>query len=297
MSGLRKAEVAVAVLAAGTLAASVVLGRGAEAAVAGGAVACVIVPWTWPRTADEKLRSRIATTSFAAMAGFAAALFASAPLGAAAVVAVIAAVVAVIAARGAAGLAAAALPAEGEAAGRAVFEGTVHAVGAAETVPGSGLEVVAWVARQGRRRWASTARFEVRSEARRVALEPGQAQIAGAAWVPGVALGRAVTQALEGAKPTRLVRVWSLHEGDRVFVVGRAKLADDPAALGLRDPGRISVFVGDARIGAEAHAAAVRAGRLRVAVAAAVAIAAAAAAVVEVLRHGVGVAAGGGPLG
>lgn len=283
MPRLRRGEAAVAVVAAATLVADLVLPRATEGIVLGGAVACAIVPWTWPRTGDEKLRSRIATTAFAAMAGFAAVLFASAPLGAAVVVAAVAAVVAAVAVHGVRKLDGAPLPAQGEATGRASFEGTVHALGEPQRVPGNDLEVVAWVARQGLRRWASSARFEVRSKDRRVALDPGQAQIVGRPWVLRRALGRAAAKALDGANPARLIRAWSLREGDRAYVIGDAALADDPAAPTLRDPAWISVFAGDALIGPGTLAAARGAARMRVVLAAGLAIAAAAVAVTDQL--------------
>jgi hypothetical protein len=274
-------EVAVAGLATATLVVDLALPHATEGLVLGGVVACAIVPWTWPRTADEKLRSRIATTAFAAMAGFGAVLFASAPFGAAAVIAALAAVAAAVAVVAARRLRGAPLPAQGEATGRATFEGTVHALGEPQRVPGNNLEVVAWVARQGRQRWASTARFEVRSAERRVALDPGQARIAGPPWVMSRALGRAAAKALDGANPARLVRVWSLREGNRAYVIGDAALADDPSAPTLRDPARISVFAGDALIGPDTLARARSAARTRVVLAAWVAIAGAAVAVTD----------------
>lgn len=283
--GLRR-DAALAALAAATLAADLVLPRTAQAVVLAGAVACALVPWIWPRTGDEKLRSRLATTFLAAAAGFAAALFASAPLGAAPVVAVAAAIAAALAMRARTGLRGAPLPADGEARGRVVFEGTVHALGAPARVPGNDLEVVVWVARQPRRRWASTARFEVRSGDRRVALDPGQAQLTGQPWLLRGAIAHAAAAALDGANPARLVRVWSLREGDRAHVIGRAALADDPLLATLRDPARISVFAGDAWIGPGGLAAARRAARGRVAIAAALALVAAGVAVVSRLGAG-----------
>jgi hypothetical protein len=272
MTSRLRREVAVTALAAATLAADLVLSRATQPVVLGGAVACALVPWTWPRTADEKLRSRLSTTFLASAAGFAAALFASAPLGAAVVVAVAAVAAAGLAVRAQARLGGAPLPADGEVAGRVRFEGTVHALGSPQRVPGNELEVVAWVARQGRRRWASTARFEVRSADRRIALDPGQAQLTGEPWVLRGVIAHAAAAALDGANPARLVRVWSLRAGDRVYVVGRAALADDPMVATLRDPERISVFSGDALIGPGTYSGALREARARVVIAVALAL-------------------------
>lgn len=287
MSARLRREVAVAALAAATLAADLVLSRATQAVVLGGAVACALVPWAWPRTVDEVLHSRLATTACAATAGFTVALFASAPLGAAAVVAVAAAIAAGLAVRARVRLGGKPLPADSEDGSRVIFEGTVHALGAPQRVPGNDVEVVMWVARQRWRRWASTARFEVRSADRRVALDPGHARLTGEPWVLHGALAQTAAAALDGANPARLIRVWSLREGNRAYIVGRAALADDPLVATLRDPERISVFAGDARIGPGTHAGALREARARIVVAVALALAA----------GGISVASGLGALG
>lgn len=247
---------------------------------------------SWVRSAHYlRLKHRLAGAATSGFVGAALAFLVVATVGA--VVSVLGAAVVLlgVALIERARLRGTAVPMEGEASGRVAFEGTVHAIGDPVQVPGSDYEVAVWLARHGRKRWTSTPRFEVRSDARRVLVEPGSSKLRGDAWVKGGSSGEAAVRAVGGEvtdSPTYAdpVRVWSFRDGDRVYVIGTATLEDDPAAPTLRDPARISVFTGTTLVGPGRLAPARRVADLRALLWGAVAISA-----------GVLMAAGLGSLG
>ncbi|HWU89759.1 MAG TPA: hypothetical protein VN253_20995 [Kofleriaceae bacterium] len=243
-------ELAAAGGLAAALAAELVLTPWAHVLVVSGAVMMALVGWTWRRHAHEWLQPRIASSFLSGFAGFVVTMLAIAEVGVSALV--------LAAAAGAAGAAAlersrlrgAPMPTQGEARGRVAFEGTAHALGDPPRVPGADREVALWLVRQGRRRWSSTGRIELRDEQRKVWIEPDGARVRRAPWVVVGPLRRAMARALDGADPSGPIRVWSFRDGDRVHVVGEARLEDDPSAASFRDPGRVHVFSGDVLVGA-----------------------------------------------
>jgi len=135
----------------------------------------------------------------------------------------------------------------GGAAGRFVFEGTVHALAGPQRVPGGG-EVALWVVRQGRRQWSSAGRVEVRAEdGRRAWIEPGCVRPVPMAWnAPSIEPD--VARAL-GRRDDAPFRIWEFAEGDPVFVIGPIQWAPDPPEPWYRGPGRSPLFAGDLRFG------------------------------------------------
>jgi hypothetical protein len=149
---------------------------------------------------------------------------------------------------------------------RVAFEGTVHAIGEPAKLPVGGHEVALWVAQQGKRRWDSSARIELRDEARRtrVWLDLAGARVRGDAWVVAGPHRRETEDALAGLDREHPLHVWSFREGTRVFVLGGAKREADPARPGFRDPEQVNVFTGEVLIGLGHLSVAQRRARLRV---------------------------------
>ncbi|MEJ7600931.1 MAG: hypothetical protein WKG01_23700 [Kofleriaceae bacterium] len=250
MTSSLKRELAMTVLFAGALAADITLTLGVQCLLLLPAMMVVGFVRTWQRDECEPLDQRL---GMAITFGFGWAMLAMLVLivvGLAISVLVIALAAGIAAAIDRARLAGSALPTDGEALGRRTFAGTAHAVGAPEFLPTLDMPVIAWVARQGlRRRWSSGSRFELRDEHRRVLVEPTAAVIREAPLVFERGRVRDALRVLAGVNPARRFRVWSIHEGNTVFVVGETRLEADPSAPTLRDPGRVHVFVGAATVG------------------------------------------------
>ena len=279
-----KRDLAVTALFAGALVAGVTMSVGWQFVMLALAMLVLGFAWTWPRVAHHRLKSRLATPITVGFAGVAIAMFVLVAIGLVVTVLVIASVAVIAAAVDRARLVGAAIPGDGEGRGRCVFAGTAHAVGPPASIPALDRTAVAWVARQGRRRWSSVDRFELRDEQRRVLVEPGAAVIRGTALVIQRGLAQKAARALDGADPKEPIRVWSIDEGETVFVVGEPRLEADPNAPTLRDPGRVHVFVGNAVIGHGDRHGALAAAVRRLVLAGAVAVSAGGIAVATALR-------------
>lgn len=229
-------------------------------------IATGLAAWTWPRTVmDSLVHQRVAAVATVWMFSLGGLLFAfmGYPVVTTAALAGIALALAIVRGRR---LHAAALP-EGEARGRVRFEGTAHAIGDPVQLPSvAKLDCVAWLVRQGDRRWASDARFEVRSGERRVLVEPSGTTSLDSPWRAERFTLRAIADEV-GAGKDKLLRVWMVHEGEPVVVVGEPTLEDDDARPGYREPARLHRF-STAVIARGTHATAMRAvhGRLAIAI-------------------------------
>jgi hypothetical protein len=231
----------------------------------------------WVRGAHDILRQRIAGSAIAGFAGFAATFFAVAETSAAAFVLGLAVIALLAAGLESTRLRGAPVPENTEANGRVAFEGTVYAVGESPHVPGTDRDVAIWIARHERRLWRSASRFEIRSDRRRVLVDPARARVRSAPWLMSGATWMAAAATLgvdiSGLKRYRsLIRVWSFGDGDRVYVVGRAGLDDDPSAPMPGDRACVTVFAGDLVIGAGGLTEARRRARVRLGLSAAIAI-------------------------
>lgn len=249
MTSQLRRELTVGAVLAATLATGLVVSRTEHEFILAGVVMLGSSVWMWPRVAHHKVRSRVSTPIVVGMIGCAVALWAGLAVGAAMVglgfsVAFIgAAALERVRLRGAP------LPAHGEAHGRVTFEGTTHALGRPPHLPGMEHAVAVWVARQGRKRWSSTNRVELRGKERKVQVDPASARLRCTPWILTPLLARDAARELDGADPDRPIHVWSLSDGDPVYVVGGATIENDPGAPTFRDPESVSVFIGDLVIG------------------------------------------------
>ena len=242
-------EVTVGATLAATLAAGLVLSPPAHLLV----LACVVMMWlsgwTWRRGSHDGLRNRIASTFLVGVVGFAFVLLAGAWAGVPILVLAVAVAAACAAAVERARLGGAPIPAEGEARGRVAFDGTAHARGEPPRLPGTERVVAMWIARQGRRRWSSTGRVELRGPQGKVWLEPARARVRGAPSIlPAQRTGNAARE-LDGADPSDDIQLWSVSDGDPLYVVGAVTLQEDPDSPSFRDAGRVNVFTGDVVVG------------------------------------------------
>jgi hypothetical protein len=155
----------------------------------------------------------------------------------------------------------------------ATFDGRLHAR-TETTLPGTDIEAAIWIVRQGRRWWSSTARVELRHDARRVMADPRDARPVGDTWRWGGALGQSIARALDGADPDRPLEIWLFREGGRAFVIGHSEREANPDVPTLRDPELIDVFSGALLIGEGTRAKAAGAANLRIAAWTVVALAA-----------------------
>lgn len=246
MHGVRR-DVALAIAAIAVLAATLVMPWRLHALVAACATLLILVVVLWIRGEHDMLKERIAGSFIGGLAGFAAVFFVVVQVGAVAAVGGAAALGLCAAGLERRRLRGAAVPVQAEAEGQVAFEGTVHAIGDPPRVPGTDMVVAMWLARHDKGRWSSKSRFEIRSEERRVLVEPEQMRVRGTVWAMGLATGNSAKEALgaDTTVPRRLstpMRVWSFKDGDHVYLIGGVTLEDDPSAPGLRDPQRISVF-------------------------------------------------------
>jgi hypothetical protein len=257
-------ELGFAALTAAIVVSGVVISRGLQALAFGAALAVACALWQWPRSEHiPRLRRRLGDTLVAGFAGLATGILGTIPAGAAGLAGVLAL----------ASLAVAIPASRRVRPAPAAFDGTLHAR-TQTTLPGTELAAAMWVVRQGRRRWSSSARVELRDEARRVMADPRDAQPIGDGWRPSGALRRSIARELDGAVPAQSIQVWLFREGGRAFVIGHSEREVDPDAPTLRDPERIDVFGGALVIGEGARADAAGAANLRIAAWTAVALAA-----------------------
>jgi len=220
-----------------------------------GATLVILARVTWIRGEHDMLRERIAGAAIAGFAGFAAAFVVVAETSAATFVLGAAFVALCAAGIERTQLRGAPVPVQAEANGRVAFEGTVHAIGDPPHEPGTDRAVAMWVARHERRRWTSPSRFEIRSEQRRVLVDPEPMRVRDTPRLIGGATWEAAARTLgaDTSQPRRFrepIRVWSFDDGAHVYIVGGVRLEDDPSAPALRDPVRVSMFSGDVLIGA-----------------------------------------------
>ncbi len=267
MSRSSRRDLGIGATLAVMLAAGLVIPRWAQTLLLMGAVMLLVSAWTWPRITHPRLRRRIGSTIVAGWLGAAVAMVLSIELGPIVMVIAVSLVGVVIAVIDGRRWRAAALPAQGEARGPFTFEGSAHALGAAPKVPGTDRVAALWTARQGRRRWSSAGRFELRDDQRKVLVEREHADVRAPAWVMTGALARDAAVALDGADPTRPITIRWIPEGDRVFVVGGVTLQDDAEAPSFRDPGRIRVFSGPVLVSSGFHRLAVGDARRRLVIA------------------------------
>ncbi|MBL0214680.1 MAG: hypothetical protein IPQ07_12425 [Myxococcales bacterium] len=272
MSRSSRRDLGIGATLAVMLAAGLVIPRWAQTLLLMGAVMLLVSAWTWPRITHPRLRRRIGSTIVAGWLGAAVAMVLSIELGPIVMVLVVSVVGVVLAVMDSLRWRAVALPAQGEASGSFTFEGSAHAIGAATRVPGTDRAAAVWTARQGRRRWSSTGRFELRDDERKVLVERAHADVRGDAWVLTGGLARDAAAELDGADTTRPITIRWIPEGDRVFVVGGVTLQDDPEAPSFRDPGRIRVFSGPVIVSAGFHRLAVRDARRRLVLAGVLAV-------------------------
>lgn len=276
-------ELAIGIALAAALVAGELISYATQIMLLAGVIAVWMTIWVWPAAQHERRKTRLATPVAAAVLGFGAAMVIGIQIGPATLVLCVAAIAAAAAAIDRRRLRARSLPAEGEVSGVVAFEGTAHAIGERTTVPSTEIAVVLWVARQGARRWSSSQLVEIRSASRRVLVEPGQARVRGPAWTPSPRLVRAVASKLPEADAGEPLKLWFVSDGAPVYVMGTASWRDDPDAPTLRDPGRISVFTGNALIGAGRRLAALRIAGTRILVSGALGACAGALAIVHAL--------------
>jgi hypothetical protein len=213
----------------------------------------------WRKNHRERIRPRLASTLFGGTAGLAIGSLGGFQIGVPAAIAGVAVVVIVASVVARARLRATALPAQGEPAVRVAFGGRLHAVGKEEKLPGFGQMVAVWVAQQGKRRWHSQGRLELRGERRRVLVEPKGARLLTERRDLDGRWARDVAAELDGADPEAPIRLWNLSDGALVYAIGRVELQADAAAPALRDPEPVPVFVGDVLLGIGYHALKVQA--------------------------------------